>query len=875
MAVSPHTWVERRLAGGRYAVTAKLGEGGMGCVFKAHDANLDCDVVVKVPRPSMLDDPEFAGRFAREVRSLVRLVHPHIVRITDVGEEDGVPFAVMQYLPGGSLHDRQRGPCDRLVPQQPATLADWLEPVAEALDYIHAQGYVHRDVKPANILFDAQGNAYVGDFGVAKAVAAGATERHSAPLTETGMVLGTRPYMAPEMLLGEAYDGRIDQYALAVTVFEVLSGRMPFDGPTPAAILLKQTSEEAPPLHRLAPSVAREVSAAVAKALARDPRQRFPGCLEFARAVLRPLPAAGPHDGPAGRTARPGAQEGGTGDQRITCPRCGTSYAVPDRVLRKKRLRCKACGAVFPPSGQVPATGGRAASAETAPQIQGRIETEGLPVRRGLRRTDPAPPPDADARPEIPATARGSGEGRPWPWIWGAVAAALAAILTGVVLWVRSSPAPRSEVAHAPTEKAETARAATAATPPPAESRPAPSEKAGPAPSSTEAHPAPAQQPPAQQPPPEQALVAQASQLYRRHEYAQAIAQYGEALRLNPRSAVAHAGLAQVLLASHDYEQALQESNEAIRLDATLARPYVYRGRIYDHRTDRVRALAQFDEAIRLDPKLAPAYAYRGLTHADLGKHEEALADCAEAIRLEPTLAAAYIARGHAQQRHGDYDRAVADIAEALRLDPKSAWAYRIRALIDLGKKDYDRAVADCTEALRLDPAYALAYNTRGYTYLQKKDYDLALADCTEALRLDPQLAVAYGNRARAWNNKKEYDQAIVDATEALHLDPKLALGYLQRGYAYNEKQLYDQGLADFTEAIRLTPGDAAAHLNRGNVRFGRKEYDRAIADFTEAIRLSPTLILAYNNRALAYERKGDRLHAELDRAEARRLSGR
>src|SRR5690242_11284396 len=103
------TWLGRQLAGGRYHITAKLGEGGMGCVFKAHDANLDCDVVVKVPRPSLLADPEFAGRFAREIQSLVRLVHPHIVRITDVGEEDNVPFAVMQYLPGGSLQDRQRG----------------------------------------------------------------------------------------------------------------------------------------------------------------------------------------------------------------------------------------------------------------------------------------------------------------------------------------------------------------------------------------------------------------------------------------------------------------------------------------------------------------------------------------------------------------------------------------------------------------------------------------------------------------------------------------------------------------------------------------------------------------------------------------------
>jgi tetratricopeptide (TPR) repeat protein len=869
MSTRVKSWVGRRLAGSRYAVTGQLGEGGMGCVFRAHDANLDCDVVVKVPRPALLDDPEFAGRFAREVRSLVRLVHPHIVRITDVGEEEGIPFAVMQYLPGGSLHDRQRGPGDRLVTLPPEALAGWLEPVAEALDYIHAQGYVHRDVKPANILFDAHGNAYVGDFGVAKAVAAGATGRQAATMTETGMVLGTRHYMAPEMLLGEDYSGRIDQYALAVTVYEILSGRMPFDGPTPAAILLKQTSEEAPPLHRLAPSVPRELSSAVARALARDPGQRFAGCLEFARAVLHGLPAAEP-------MARRGGLEAGADDQRITCPKCGTTYAVPARALQKKRLRCKACGAVFPPAGPPPAAERRAPSPATAPEIQGRIETEGLPVHRGLRRTDPAPPPGEETRPGTPATAPSGGGGRAWTWTWGGLAAVLAMVLIGVVLWVRSSPAPRSEAPSGPPEKAATAREIAAAAPTSGEARLAPTETAKP--TGTERAPSPAAEAhaaPAPEPPPERSLVAQGNQFCRQHEYAQAIAQYTEALRLNARSAAAHAGLAEALLASHDYEQALQEANEAIRLDATLAAAHVPRGRIHEYRNNHAGALSEFDEAIRLDPKLTPAYAYRALTRATLGKHEEALADCAEAIRLEPTLAAAYTARGFAHQRHGEYDQAIADATEALRLDPRSAWSYRIRGLIYVNKKDYDRAIADCTEALRLDPAYAQAYNTRGFTYLEKKDFDLAIADCSEAIRLDPRLAVAYGNRARACNWKKDYDQAISDATEALHLEPNLALGYFQRGYAYNEKHLYDQALADCSEAIRLVPGDASAYNNRGNAHLGRKDYARAIADYTEAIRLNPKFVLAYNNRALAYDRKGDRLHAEMDRAEARRLSGR
>ena len=145
----------------------------MGFVYRALDKNLDADVVNKVPRRSMLDDPEFAGRFAREIRSLVKLSHPGIVKVTDVGEHDGVPFAVMQDLSGGSLEDyaaaERTDEAVRFLPLGGSS--DWLPGVAAALDFVHAQGYVHRDVKPGNILFDAHGHVYLSDFGVAKVMA--------------------------------------------------------------------------------------------------------------------------------------------------------------------------------------------------------------------------------------------------------------------------------------------------------------------------------------------------------------------------------------------------------------------------------------------------------------------------------------------------------------------------------------------------------------------------------------------------------------------------------------------------------------------------------------------------------------------------------
>jgi serine/threonine-protein kinase len=204
MSTNPTDWTGRALANGRYVITAKLGEGGMGAVYRARDRNLDADVVIKAPHRSMALDPEFTRRFKDEVRSLVRLSHPQIVKVTDVGEWDGLPFAVMQFLPGGNLDDRRAGHA-----AEPHGPLDWLDGIARALDYVHAQGYVHRDVKPGNIFFDALGHPYLGDFGVVKALASSAAAAPSrTAVTGAGMVVGTAEYMAPELIMGEAVDGR-------------------------------------------------------------------------------------------------------------------------------------------------------------------------------------------------------------------------------------------------------------------------------------------------------------------------------------------------------------------------------------------------------------------------------------------------------------------------------------------------------------------------------------------------------------------------------------------------------------------------------------------------------------------------------------------
>ncbi len=168
-------WIGIDVAAGRYKILGRIGQGSMGRVYLAYDHHLETDVVLKFPVPAdkAAAGPEFLDRFGREIRSLVHLSHPHVVKVLDVGDRDGNPFVVMEFLAGGSLKDRlNAGPRNEPVPMPPASLSDWLLEIAKALDFVHAQRHIHRDVKPANILFDRHGNAFLGDFGIIKAFAA-------------------------------------------------------------------------------------------------------------------------------------------------------------------------------------------------------------------------------------------------------------------------------------------------------------------------------------------------------------------------------------------------------------------------------------------------------------------------------------------------------------------------------------------------------------------------------------------------------------------------------------------------------------------------------------------------------------------------------
>jgi len=266
-----------RVAG--YQLEGQLGAGGMAVVFRARDERLGRMVALKILAPGLATDAAFRQRFIRESRAAAAVDDPHIIPVYEAGEASGVLFIAMRLVPGGDV----RSLIHRQGPLPPARAAAIISPVASALDAAHAAGLVHRDVKPANMLVDARpgrpDHVYLSDFGLSKGA------QSSIALTGSGQFLGTPNYSAPEQIQGRLVDGRTDQYALACVAFEMLTGEAPFERDQGMAVIWAHLSEPPPSLASRQPGLPVKADKALARALAKEPGDRFGSCQEFADAL--------------------------------------------------------------------------------------------------------------------------------------------------------------------------------------------------------------------------------------------------------------------------------------------------------------------------------------------------------------------------------------------------------------------------------------------------------------------------------------------------------------------------------------------------------------------------------------------------------------
>jgi serine/threonine-protein kinase len=260
---------------GRYEIKAELGRGGMATVYHGYDPRFEREVAVKVlPSELLHSDPQFKLRFEREAKIIAQLEHPSIVPVYDVGDEGGQPYFVMRYMNGGSLSERIKA---RVMSIEEA--AKILGQIAPGLDEAHSKGIVHRDLKPSNILFDGKNTPYISDFGIAKLSRAQVSN-----VTGSG-IIGTPAYMAPEQASGETVDGRSDIYALGIILFEMLTGRQPYEADTPMAVAIKHITDPVPQILIANPSLPQDLDTIIKTAMAKSKDDRFVTSMDMVDAI--------------------------------------------------------------------------------------------------------------------------------------------------------------------------------------------------------------------------------------------------------------------------------------------------------------------------------------------------------------------------------------------------------------------------------------------------------------------------------------------------------------------------------------------------------------------------------------------------------------
>jgi serine/threonine protein kinase len=268
----------------RYVIEEMLGQGGMSAVYKATDPNLKRVVAIKVIHSHLSSNPDFIKRFEEEASSVAQLRHHGIILVHDFNKDDDLYYMVLEFVPGETIQDHLKRLNDNGRKLTPAKAIEYMASVCDAVDYAHQRGMIHRDIKPANLMLTTTGQVILMDFGIAKIV--GGT-RHTA----TGAVVGTAMYMSPEQIKGEQPDRRSDIYSLGVTLYEMISGRPPFEADSAMTLMMMHVNDPVPNPKKLNPDVPDALVTIINKALAKDPNNRYQTAAQMAAALRNVLSA--------------------------------------------------------------------------------------------------------------------------------------------------------------------------------------------------------------------------------------------------------------------------------------------------------------------------------------------------------------------------------------------------------------------------------------------------------------------------------------------------------------------------------------------------------------------------------------------------------
>jgi serine/threonine-protein kinase len=668
----------------RYTIGRELGRGATAVVYLATDRRHGRQVAVKVLH-SELGGSVHPDRFVREVELAAGLTHPHILPVYDSGDAGGALYYVMPYVAGESLRARltREG---RLPSAEAVRLA---RETADALDYAHRRGVVHRDIKPENILL-VEGHAVVTDFGIARVVGG---DRTGDSLTRTVGVLGTPLYMSPEQADGDPeLDGRADIYSLGCVLFEALAGRPPFTGRSPHAVLVRRLLEPAPPVRSIEPSVSAGVEAAVARALARDPDDRFATAAEFGEALALGDAFTAPRPAPA--------RHGGAASVAVL-PFVNLS-PDPENEYFSDGVTEELIGAL----AKVP--GLRVASRTSSFGFKGTDQdARAIGERLGVRAI-------------VEGSVRRSGNRL-------RIAAQLIDAADGYHRWSETYDRELADVFAVQDELARTLAATLA----PRLSASAEGPLVEPGTASVEAY----------------SLVLRGTHFaWKRspHTYRAALGYFEQAVELDPGYARAHAmvAFAYTMLGFDEFAEmppreamprARRAVERALELDPGLGQAYCRQAIItflYDW--DWERADREMEEALRLAPDDLATLHWRSLYLSAMGRHEESLAVVAHALRVDPLSEPMRARLGHAYYLAGRHDDALRELSAAVEMEPASVLNVVLLARVRLRIGDAAGAAALLEDAIGLVGRVPLLVAHLGLAHADAGRRDAALGMLAE-----------------------------------------------------------------------------------------------------------------------------------------------
>lgn len=800
--------------GSRYHVVSLLGEGGMGSVYKAVDRELDRLVAIKVIRPGLVADPSAVQRFKQELLLGSRISHKHILRIHDLGEVEGLKFISMAFVDGEDLHTilRREG---RLPLERALGIA---RQVADALAAAHAEGVVHRDLKPHNVLIDRSGTAFISDFGLAKSLV-------SAPdMTRSGELLGTPRYMAPEQVSGGPIDHRVDIYAFGLILYEMATGTVPFRGNSAIQELLARVQHKPPDPATINPDLPKALSAVILRCLETDPADRY----QSADEILNALDAS--FDAPSGSRRTVRRAESVHAPSPLPAPK----WWADRRLLAAAAAVVLLAGAwmtwrLTRASDGEPASGGAdAGPASTSPAparllavlpfrvlgdqqlryvgdgvveaLSSRLfQLEGVSVisSRDVEQARNATSLDEAARTlganlVVEGTVQAAGDNlrlvvnlhdvpgkrQIWSRQFTGTRDALFSLQDGIYDGIVSalSLSPRADsLAHSsdrPTDDIE------------------------------------------------------AYDLYLKGRDAlrsgqdpdrlkQSIDFFEQAIKQDGGFALAYAGLADASLVMYEenrdsfwVERARAAATRARELDDRLPEVHYSLGSVYSDSGRYNEAVTVLRRALELAPHSDEAHRRLGIAYQALGRKQEAVGALQKAIGVNPYFWVNHNALGDAFLQFADYDEAIDEFRRVTELEPKNPVGYGNMGSAYFSQGEWEKAVTAFQQSLALQPHW-LTYSSLGTAYFYLKRYPEAVKAFEEAVKLNPNDAITVGNLADGlrWagdrdRSRSTYETALSLAYKELQVNPRDATT-LAMVALYQAKRGDDARARDFIRRAR------------------------------------------------------------------------